>query len=53
MSQLFECINNTIWLHILFGKDESGNSLISELQESEIDNLLRLLANLAKIFNFR
>ena len=51
MSQLFECINNTIWLHILFGKDESGNSLISELQESEIDNLLRLLANLAKIFN--
>jgi len=47
MSQLFE---HTIWYHILFGKDESGNSLMYELQDGEIDNLLRLLANLAKIF---
>jgi len=46
MDQLFSVVEGTIWLHILFGKDANGVSIVSEIQDEEIDKLLSMLPTL-------
>jgi hypothetical protein len=40
LEQLRDITKDTMWIHILFGKNEDGRSIVSELLDTEIDTLL-------------
>jgi hypothetical protein len=50
LEQLRDITKDTMWIHILFGKNEDGRSIVSELLDTEIDILLSMMHIFATIY---